>query len=172
MLGVRKHHRACPSTGGEQKGGGKDPALGRSRGGLTRRSTDARSCALAWRPARSATSRKLPLFNNPTGHAIWAIKRMTAVPCAQRSRKWRPRWAIPSNRWRKTERRCRTCRGSLRQTMPTSREIIIEVSGMSPNIGQLCLGTLHKEGDGDAARASHRDNIWPGPSLLGGWCFA
>ncbi|NKL76416.1 hypothetical protein GFL18_08285 [Rhizobium leguminosarum bv. viciae] len=41
-----------------------------------------------------------------------------------------------------------SCRASLRQTMPTSREITTEVSGMSPNICQLCLRACTQGGDG------------------------
>ncbi|TBF37875.1 hypothetical protein ELG88_22825 [Rhizobium leguminosarum] len=39
-----------------------------------------------------------------------------------------------------------SCRASLRQTMPTSREIMAEVSGMSPNICQVCIRALNQGG--------------------------
>ncbi|RWX34837.1 hypothetical protein EHI43_12320 [Rhizobium leguminosarum] len=47
------------------------------------------------------------------------------------------------------------------QTMPTSRKIIPEVSGMSPNICQLCIKAVQQGGRSQGANASHHINASP-----------
>jgi hypothetical protein len=80
------------------------------------------------------------LLNNQTGQAFSAIKRMTAMPCAQRSRRRRPRRSSPQTLPENLETVSYLPGISPPdQTMPTSREIITEVSGMSPNICQYCI---------------------------------